>query len=52
MKSEGTVDLCNLALDQYRQRHNIAEESHFTTDQVSFVEDHDWGEVQRICPGD
>jgi hypothetical protein len=49
---EGIVNLCNLALDQYRQRHNIDEESHFTIDQVSFAEDCDWGEIQRICRGD
>jgi hypothetical protein len=49
---EGIVGLCNIALDQYRQRHAIDGESHFTIDQIPFAGDCDWGDIQRICRGD
>jgi hypothetical protein len=49
---EGIVDLCNLALDRYRQRHGIGAESHFAIEQLPFVADYDWENVQRICRGD
>ncbi|MDR2812786.1 MAG: hypothetical protein LBB05_03315 [Puniceicoccales bacterium] len=49
---EGIVNLCNLALDRYRQRNGIDGESHFTVDQILFTYDCDWEEIQRICRGD
>ncbi|MDR1366383.1 MAG: hypothetical protein LBJ13_00525 [Puniceicoccales bacterium] len=47
---EGIVNLCNLALNQYRQRNGIDGESYFTVDQILW--DCDWNEIQRICRGD
>ncbi|MDR1590646.1 MAG: hypothetical protein LBR92_01440 [Puniceicoccales bacterium] len=47
---EGVVDLCNKALDLYRQRHSIDVESHFTD--LPFLLDYDWEDIQRICRGD
>jgi hypothetical protein len=49
---DGITDLCNFALDQYRRRHAIDGESHFTVDQMPFAENCNWGEIQRICHGD
>jgi hypothetical protein len=49
---DGIVNLCNLALDRYRQRNGIDGESHFAVEQIPFVEDCNWEEIQRICRGD
>lgn len=49
---DGITDLCNLALDRYRQRNGIDGESYFTVDQIPFIWDYDWEKIQGICHGD
>ncbi|MDR0740271.1 MAG: lipase family protein [Puniceicoccales bacterium] len=49
---DGITDLCNFALDQYRQRYAIDGDLHFTVDQIPFTKYCNWEEIQRICCGD